>query len=159
MEHISEIKLLDYVADKLPASESEHIRRHIAQCSDCASRCQQVRQMWDTLGNWQVDSSAHQVADRIEALAAESESRRHSKRKVLIPWPSSVLAVVRIAAAIILAVGGGHLLGRFTTPSSEPTPTISTDKPQYLAALGFEWSSDLTWTVLEEDVQSGANQP
>ncbi len=151
MEHISEIKLLDYVAGRLPGSEIEHIRRHIAQCGDCATRCRQVRQMWDALGKWQIDSSAHQIADRVEALAAESKSQRRPLHKVF--------AVLRIAAAIILAVGGGYLLGRFTTSSSEPTAIISTDKPHYLAALGFEWSSELTWTVLEEDVQSGANQP
>ena len=158
MEHISEIKLLDYVAGKLAGAETEQVRRHIAECSDCASRHQQTRQMWDTLGAWQVDSSAHQIADRIEALAVESKPQRRPERKVSIPFRSSVLAAFRIAAAIILAIGGGHLLGRFSAASNEPTAIISPDKPQYLAALGFEWSSELTWTVLEENAQNGANQ-
>jgi len=157
MEHISEITLLDYMAGKLAADESEPVRRHIAECSACASRHQQTRQMWDTLGEWQVDSSAHQVADRIEVLANESERQRRPERKILIPLRSSVLAAFRIAAALILAVGGGHLLGRFSAASDEPTAVISTDKPRYIAALGFEWSSELTWTVLDEDAQSGAS--
>ena len=158
MEHISEIKLLDYVAGKLAPSETEQVRRHIAECADCAGRHQKTRQMWDTLGKWQVDSSAHHIADRIEVLAAESKPQRRPERKALVPFRSSVLAALRIAAAIILAVGGGHVLGRFTAASSERTATISTDKPGYLAALSFEWSSELTWTVLQEDAQSGANQ-
>jgi len=157
MKHISEIKLLDYLAGRLAADESEPVRRHIAECSDCASRHQQSRQTWNTLGKWQVDSSAHQIADRIEVLANESERQRRSERKILIPFRNSVLAAFRIAAAIILAVGGGHLLGRFSAASDEPKAVISIDKPRYIAALGFEWSSELTWTVLEEDAQSGAS--
>jgi anti-sigma factor RsiW len=158
MEHISDIKLLDYVGGKLAAQESEQVRRHIAECSGCAGRHQQTRQMWGALGAWQVDSSAHQIADRIEVLAGESELQRRLARKALVPSRGSLLAALRIAAAIIIGGGGGHLLGRFTAPSGESTPVISTDKPQYLAALGFEWSSELTWTVLQEDVQNGANQ-
>ena len=149
MKHISEIEFLHYVGGKLAAQESEQVRRHIAECSDCASRHQQTRQMWHTLGKWQVDSSAHQIAGRVEALAAERQSQHRPVHKVF--------AAFRIAAAIILAIGGGHLLARFSAPSNEPTAIISTDKPQYLAALGFEWSSELTWTVLEENTQNGAN--
>ena len=151
MEHISDIKLLDYVAGKLAGKEIEQVRWHIAECADCASRYQQARLLWHTLGKWQVDPSAHQIAGRVEALAAERQSQHRPVHKVF--------AAFRIAAAIILAIGGGHLLARFSAPSNEPTAIISTDKPQYLAALGFEWSSELTWTVLQEDVQSGANQP
>jgi anti-sigma factor RsiW len=159
MEHISEIRLLDYVAGRLPGAESELVRRHIAECADCASRHQQTLETWETLGKWQVDSSAHQIADRIEALSAESKHQRRPEPRVFFPLRSSVLAAIRVAAAIILAVGGGHLLGRFTAASNQQTATISTDKPGYLAALSFEWSSELTWTVLQEDAQSGANQP
>jgi anti-sigma factor RsiW len=157
MEHTTEIELLDYVAGRLAASETDQVRRHIAECADCAGRYRQTRQMWDTLGKWQVDSSDHQIADRIQALAAESKPQRRPEPRVFFPFRGSVLAALRIAAAIILAVGGGHLLGRFTAASNEPTAIISTDKPRYIAALGFEWSSELTWTVLEENEESGAN--
>jgi anti-sigma factor RsiW len=153
MEHISEIILLDYVAGRLEASESEQVRQHIAVCSDCASRHENIAQTWDALGHWQIDSSAHQVADHIEALAAESQSRP----KIFISLRSPATAALRIAAAVILAVAGGHWLGRYGVPSTPP-PAGPDEGPRYVAALGFEWSSGLTWAVLEEDNPGGMNQ-
>jgi hypothetical protein len=35
---------------------------------------------------------------------------------------------------------------------------VSDDRPRYVAALGFEWSSGLTWAVLEEDNPGGVHQ-
>ena len=159
MKHISESELLDYAAGKLPGSESEQVRRHIAECVDCEKRHKQTLATWELLGTWRVDPSAHQVADRVESLARQQEAHGRSELKASIPLRRSLLPALRIAAAVLIAIGGGHLLGRLTAPSNGPTPVISTEKPRYLAALGFEWSSELTWTVLQEDTQSGANQP
>jgi hypothetical protein len=114
--------------------------------------------MWDALGEWRIDSAAHQVAGRIETLSAQTKLQQHPERKVLIPLRDSLFAAIRIAAAIIIATVGGHLLGRYSAASNEIIAVISTEKPQYLAALDFEWSSDLTWTVLEEDNAGGANR-
>ncbi|UCC99085.1 MAG: zf-HC2 domain-containing protein [Phycisphaerales bacterium] len=154
MEHVGEIRLLDYVAGRLGASESQQVRRHIAECKACASRCREATETWNTLGHWQIDSLTHQVADRIEALAAE----REPGRKVLISFGSSAAAALRIAAAVILAAGGGHLLGRYSGPPNTPQPAAPDEGPRYVAALGFEWSSGLTWAVLEEDNAGGVNQ-
>jgi anti-sigma factor RsiW len=157
MEHISDLKLLDYVAGRLTAPESEHVREHIAACSACASRRREAAAVWNALGKWQVDASAHPVAGRIEALAAESPPDRQPRLTALLPFRKSVLAVLRIAAAIIIAVTGGHLLGRYSAPRSAPGAPTADSMPRYIAALGFEWSSELTWTVLQEDVPGGAN--
>lgn len=159
MEHISENKLLDYVAGKLADSESESVRRHMAQCPDCESRHHQTLDTWNLLGTWQVDTSAHQVADRLAVLVRQNETCGRPPIKAAIPWRVSMQGALRIAAAILIAAGAGHVLGRLTTASNEPTRIINTVKPRYLAALGFEWSSELTWTVLQDNAETGAPQP
>ena len=158
MEHLSDINLLDYVAGKLAGPESERARRHVAECPDCARRHLEVLETWSTLGKWHVDSAAHQVADRVQVLAVERKPSRRPNWTAIIRSRGPVLPALRIAAGVLLAIGGGHLLGRFTARPREPNPVISTEKPRYLAALGFEWSNELTWTVLEQDTQSGATQ-
>jgi len=149
---------LDYVAGRLTAPESEQVREHIAACSACASRSRETAAVWNALGKWQVDTSGHEVATRVETLAAGSPPGRQPRLTAPVSFRKSVFAALRIAAAIIIAVTGGHLLGRYSAPRSGADAPAADSGPRYLAALGFEWSSELTWTVLEEDAPSGANQ-
>jgi anti-sigma factor RsiW len=154
MRHIDDSEIYQYVSGGLPEAKAQQIRRHMAECEACRSRYQDAVALWDTLGFWQVDSSGHQIADHIEALAAKTESDKREHRTRTIPFIRTLGAMFRIAAAIIIAIGGGHLLGRYSLPRSKPVTSVAQDKPKYVAALGFEWSSELTWTVLEEETVS-----
>ena len=52
---------------------------------------------------------------------------------------------------LIIAAGIGHVLG---LRSAERYSQVSDNKPNapvYLAALGLQWSNDLTWSVLTDD--------
>ncbi len=158
MEHVTEIKLLDYVGGRLPASETEQVRRHIVECSACANRYRQALAMWDALGEWQIDSSAHQIAGRIEALAKQAESQPRPEPRVLMPLRDSFVAALRIAATVVIAISSGYVLGKYSASRPVPEAPTADGGPRYLAALGFEWSSDLTWTVLEEETPSGASR-
>jgi anti-sigma factor RsiW len=151
MRHIDDSEIYQYVSGGLPEAKAQQIRRHMTECEACQSRYQDAVALWDTLGRWQVDSSGHQIADRIEALAAKTESDLRENRARTIQFIRSFGAMFRIAAAIIIAIGGGHLLGRYSLPRSTPVPSVAQDRPKYVAALGFEWSSELTWTILEEE--------
>ncbi len=151
MRHISDSEIYQCLSGGLPEAKVQQIRRHVAACEVCQSRYRDAVALWDTLGRWQVDSSSHQVADRIEALAAETESDRRKNRMRTIPFIQSFASAFRIAAAIIIAIGGGHMLGRYSLPRSRQVTSVAQDRPKYVAALGFEWSSELTWTVLEEE--------
>lgn len=154
MRHIDDSEIYQYVSGGLPEAKVQQIRRHVAECEACRSRYQDAVALWDTLGRWQVDSSGHQIADRIEALAAKTEPDQREKKTGTIPFIRSFASAFRIAAAIIIAIGGGHLLGRYSLPRSKPVPSVTQDRPKYVAALDFEWSSELTRTVLEEDTAS-----
>jgi len=154
MRHIDDSEIYKYVSGELPEAKVRQIRRHVAECEDCQSRYQDAAALWDTLGSWQIDSSGHQIAGRIEAIAAKTEYERRESRTRTIPFIRSFASALRIAAAIIIAIGGGHMLGRYSLPRNKPVASVTQDKPKYVAALGFEWSSELTWTVLEEDTIS-----
>jgi anti-sigma factor RsiW len=159
MKHVNNIKLLDYVAGKLPVSEAEQVRRHIVECSDCASRYREALATWGALGEWRVDPSAHLIAERIETLTIENvPERQQQPPKAMIPLRSSFVAALRIAAAVIIAATCGYVLGKYSAPRSAPEPPAAGGGPRYLAALDFQWSSGLTWTVLEQDAASGANR-
>jgi anti-sigma factor RsiW len=158
MEHINNILLLDYVGGRLTPSESEQIQRHLAECSVCASRCHEVQVTWEILGEWQVDSAAHEIAERIETLAIENVPQQQPEPKTFVPLRSSFVAALRIAAAVIIATTGGYILGKYSAPRSAPEAPAAGGGPRYLAALDFQWSSELTWTVLEQDTSSGANR-
>ena len=155
MEHINDIDLLEYISQRLSDVKSRQFQGHMAECAECRQRWQDAVHVWETLGRWHVDSSGHEVADRIEALAAKDISDPQESHMKRIPFISSFKAALRVAAAIILAVGGGHLLGRYSVSKNTPDPPVSQEGPRYVAALGFEWSSELTWMVLEEEASPG----
>ncbi len=154
MRHIDDSEIYQYVSGELPEAKVRQIRRHVTECEDCQSRYRDAAALWDTLGSWQVDSSGHQIADRIEAIAAKAESDRRESQTRTIPFVRSFASALRIAAAIIIAIGGGHMLGRYSLSHSRKVTSVAQDRPKYVVALGFEWSSELTWTVLEEETVS-----
>ena len=158
MEHLSDIELIEYVAGRLPATKSKQVRQHIARCKECSSRWKDTLEVWNTLGQWQIDASTHQVADRILVSAAKIERDRRQRRTALIQLRKSVSAALRIAAAIIITISGGYLLGKYSVRRNSSEASAADGEPRYIAALGFEWSSELTWAVLEEDVPNGVYQ-
>lgn len=179
MKHIADIELTEYVAGNLPAARAQEVREHMAACPECSQRGLEADRLWNTLGDWSVETAGHDVADRVVALAREARDEgrgardvrrqtrdegrgtRHERR-----WtkhPSSgvhhLWFVLRVAASIIIAVGVGHKLGEYSVTGEKPQVAASQDKPDYLAALGLEWSSGLAWLVLEEaPAETGAEQ-
>lgn len=149
MEHISEIEIIEYVAGHLAEPRINVIREHIAQCLQCSQRIEQARKFSDTLGTWEVDTSGHDVAERVIALAKETEYTQPSSsvNRIIKFMPQ----VLRVAASIIIAIGVGHKLGEYSVANNKSQVASSDKKPEYLAALGLEWSSGLVRMVLEGD--------
>lgn len=146
MEHIKEIELTEYVGGNLAAERAQQVREHTAACPECSQRVLEAERLWNTLGDWSVETAGHDVADRVVALAHRPSSLAHRPSSI-VPRLSFVL---RVAASIIIAVGVGHKLGEYSVTSGKPQAASSEDEPDYLAALGLEWSSGLAWLVLEE---------
>ena len=151
MKHVNDIEMIEYVAGKLTASRNEEVREHMAACEECSERWRKAVEVWNALGQWSVDTADHDVAGRITAIAEEEERSRKQYRKARDLRIGFLPAVVRVAASIIIAVGVGHKLGKYSVTGSTPKTAASENRPEYLAALGLEWSSELAWFILEDD--------
>jgi anti-sigma factor RsiW len=151
MKHINDSELLEHAAGRLPEAKSRELRQHIAECPECESRYRSVAEVWDSLGRWHVDTTGHEIADRVMAQAAKKDAIPQESQARARPFIWSFAAKLRVAAAILLAIGGGHLLGKYSLSGSTRNPPALQDEPRYVAALGFEWSSELMWAVLEDD--------
>ena len=150
MKHIDDIELIEYVAGNLADPEAGAVREHIAACEECSHRVKETAKLSDTLGLWEVETAGRDVSERIIAHAKQSQPesiQRPQKRariKKLLPQ------VLRVAASIIIAIGLGNRLGEYSVTGKKSRSTSSQQKPEYLAALGLEWSSGLAWLVLDE---------
>ncbi len=151
MKHVNDIELIEYVAGKLTASRNEEVREHMAACKECSDRWREAVEVWKALGQWSVDTADHDVAQRITAKAEEEERSRKQHKNARELQIGFLPAVVRIAASIIIAVGVGHKLGKYSVMGNMPSAEVSKNRPEYLAALSLEWSSDLAWLILEDD--------
>jgi len=151
MKHVNDIELIEYVAGKLTASRKEEVREHIAACKECSYRWREAVEVWNALGQWSVDTAEHDVTQRITALTEEAE-RGQKQHKIARDLQIGFLpAMVRVAASIIIALGVGHKLGKYSVTGSTPKTAASENGPEYLAALSLEWSSELAWLILEDD--------
>ena len=149
MEHISDIELIEYLSGNLTEPRAAEVQEHTAECPQCSQNIEQMQKLSDTLGLWEVETAGHDVAERVITRVQESQSGRYSAtRSRLVRLMPQVL---RIAASIIIAVGLGHKLGDYSVEGSKPPTTSSPTRPEYVAALGLEWSSGLARLVLEED--------
>ena len=151
MKHVDDIELMEYVAGNLTAARYGEVKEHLAMCEECSRRRREATRMWKALGQWDVDTTDHDVAARITVLAENAghkqrqSERTHTLRVRFLP------VVLRVAASVIIAVGVGHRLGKYSVTGKMEPVAVSKNGPEYLAAFGLEWSSELAWLILEDD--------
>jgi hypothetical protein len=93
-----------YAADECDPAEADAIRRHLADCPQCAVAATEARQLMELLDlRLQEPERLRRLQDR---LAAEDKPRRHVLR-----FPTGLRRVVALAALLLLTVG---LLGWLT---------------------------------------------
>ncbi len=152
MEHLSETELIEYVAGKLSTPGNERVEQHIATCSECSDRRREVTKTWGTLGQWTIDTTSHNIAEKVTNAAEKlkNQQEQHKYPNILKAgfWPD----MLRIAASIVIAAGIGHKLGRYSVPQNKPPAAISQNTPNYLSTLGLEWSSELAWLIIEDEL-------
>ena len=159
MKHINDIELTEYAAGNLTGARAEEVREHIAACPECSQRMGEMGKLWDALGDWKVPTAEHDVADRVIALAREEQADLGQSAGTHAVRMRLPLQILRVAASIIIAVGVGHKLGEYSVTGEKPQVASLQEQPEYLAALGLEWSSGLAWLVLEEEpADTGAEQ-
>jgi len=151
MKHVNDIELIEYMAGNLTESRDGEVREHLATCEECSERWREAANMWDALGQWSVDTADHDVAGSITALAEKTNRDQRQRKKSHALRLGFLPVVLRVAASIIIAVGVGHRLGKYSVTGKMEPAAVSKNRPEYLAALGLEWSSELAWLILEDD--------
>ncbi|MHC4230461.1 MAG: hypothetical protein ACYSWW_22630 [Planctomycetota bacterium] len=158
MKHVNDIELMEYVAGNLTESRHGEIGAHLAACEQCSARRREAAETWNTLGQWNVDTTEHDVAAGITALAQSAGREQGRGEKTRILRPGFLPVVLRVAASIIIAVSVGHRLGKYSVTGKMEPASVSKNRPEYLAALGLEWSSELAWLVLEDEPSNGGTE-
>lgn len=149
MKHINQIIFLEYLAGSLKASEKERLQKHLAQCRTCSERLRDFEKTWDKLGQWNIDTTEHDMSGKIIALVEKSNINRIDSESIRKPkfWSEAL----RVAASIIIAVGIGHQIGKYSVPRYLTESSTTEYMPQYLEALSLKWSSELAWLVIESE--------
>jgi hypothetical protein len=92
-------------------------------------------------------------------MAEKAERQQKQNEKTHVLRVGFLPVILRVAASIIITVGVGHKLGKFSVTGNTPKAAASQSKPEYLSALSLEWSSELAWFILEHDSpDEGAEQ-
>src|SRR5690348_4007405 len=92
----SDSELLRLMTGELPEPEATRARDHVEVCAACRHRLAEDRRVWEMLGSL---SAELPPADLAPAILARAE------RDTALP------SRLRIAAAVLLAVGGGVVIG------------------------------------------------
>ena len=158
MKHVNDIEIQNYIIGKLTASAKEEIQEHLAICEDCSDRWRKAVEVWDALGKWDVDTTGRDLTEKIIAIAEQERQANIEHNNIPKLWKEFFPAVLRVAASIIIAIGVGHKLGKYSVTGDTPKAAASQNRPEYLAALGLEWSSELAWFILEDDTSNTGEQ-
>lgn len=150
MEHLNDIEILAYIAGDDDAQQHRRVTDHISGCSQCARRHDEMLRTWDVLGEWKIESVGVDVAGTIVSRAEELNRPRNKKLLYVLPGKRLMSVAFRVAASIIITVSIGAMSGVRSAHSELSIDSVLTEGPDYLAALGLQWSSDLNWSVLEE---------
>ena len=138
MEHITDTQILDMLGGHVQADEQESLLAHMAQCSNCQQRLNELRQTWDDLGALEIDTS------RIDLLPKLTSAIHHRSRHTNF---LSIQGLTRIAASILLAAVIGHVAGKFSTQKSTEEWGLATAQASFLQVLSP--GSSTGWGELE----------
>ena len=138
MKHIKDTQMLDMLGGHVQADEKEGLLAHMAQCSNCQKRWNELRQTWDDLGTWEIDTSG------IDLLPNLTSAIHHRSRHTNF---LSIQGLTRIAASILLAAVIGHVAGKFSTQKSTEEWGLATTQASFLEVLSP--GSSTGWGELE----------
>lgn len=108
MKHVSDSELIELLGGHLAPGRAGAVDKHCAACRECAARRDELTQTWDALGAWEV------ALDRDLSAAIQDGVSARTERPV--SWR---VVTGKIAAAVLLAAGLGHVAGRFAASAPE----------------------------------------
>ena len=118
MRHPTDIKMMEFIGGRLPPDQRERTIEHLASCQACQSRHQEMTEVWDVLGQWEVSPGEHDLQERV--LAAASADRTIRFPGARRQW---MLVTLKTAASIVLAVGVGYAAAKWDRSALAPPPS------------------------------------
>lgn len=139
MEHVRQTELIRLAANELADPRRAEVQRHLAECSACQRRYQRQEALWHALGQWTPDWAER---DQLPEL----DRRLSATQSVLPPFWSRVARISRVAAAIVIGVGGGHIAARYWSPVEASTSRVVSVEVEQVAmeALGVRYIEDIS---------------
>ena len=134
MDHLTDKQLLNIMSQ---SASDDALNAHLADCDSCAHRLQALKDPWDVLGQWTLDTPEIDLTDQIM-------SRVQADRSIYLKQPQ---ALIRIAASIIIGVGAGSWLGQ---SMARPVSDEQVAEAMYLDVLTLNSSTGWTAPLLEE---------
>jgi hypothetical protein len=138
MEHINDTQILDMLGGHVQADKQESLLAHMAQCSNCQQRLNELKQTWDDLGALGIETS------EIDLLPNLTSAIHHRNWNINF---LSIQGLTRIAASILLAAFIGHAAGRFDAQKSTEEWGLATAQASFLQVLSP--GSSTGWGELE----------
>jgi anti-sigma factor RsiW len=129
----AESDLVRMVSGELAPDHRQTVLRHLEQCPECSRRLGELTSLWRTLGRWEVDASAHDVAGAVIRTVRITHATPPRDYRWTRPWRWPI--PLRAAASFLLAVGLGWAAGRATAPRAA---TEMAEAPQAASAVTFE---------------------
>jgi anti-sigma factor RsiW len=127
MPHPSDTELLKWTAGRADAAEAEAIRVHLDVCEACRRKAAALGRVHSALGRWAPEPPAADLWPTVrKRLAGETRPPRALPRRP---------ALLRWAAAVILAGLLGHLAARAVRHGMEPAEGPRADAPTVAAYL------------------------
>lgn len=117
MQHPTDIQMMEFVGGHLPPDQHDRVIEHLASCQACRSRHQELTDVWDVLGEWDLPPGEHDLQERVLAAAGAGATIRFQGL-----WRQWTLTTLKAAASVVLAVGVGYAAASWDRPSPEPTP-------------------------------------
>lgn len=118
-----ENQIIRFVAGELPEAEAAVLRSHIAGCNACQQMLAQQQILWTTLADAAATPEAGDLTARILAAAA-------SRRSNATP--------ARIAAAVLVAIGAGVVIGSAMPVHAPPASALAVNPAAASDALGLD---------------------
>lgn len=158
MDHLRDIQLIERCSGGLPANALAEIDAHFAGCDACAQRYHQIRDTWETLGEWSAEPDVGDLADRVREKVAVASSDPPPPVYRLHDW---VWPVTRVAASVAAAVLLGYAAGLAARPTPGAVVAAGEPDPQqaaaelYLDVLADESASGLIPVILPPATPDG----
>jgi len=123
MDHVRDIELIELAAGRVPGERREAVEAHLAVCAECKARWEGIAGTWGALGVWDVAPLGIDLAPAVEGAA-----RREAERQTAAGfWRRHAPMVARLAAAVVLGAGTGHVAARLARPAADQAAEVAAD--------------------------------